>query len=77
MYFCDRFEKLVRSLSNYFNWTVVMAQLAEKFIPIPGVCGFNLIIEIFLQKTFTVCYCKNKHKNRLGWVHFKNYNSEL
>ena len=56
------------------TWAVVVAQLVERSLPMPEVCGSNPVTGKYLYWTFTVnCIEKTKiKKKRPGMAHLKN-----
>ena len=60
------------------RWAVVVAQLVERSLPTPEVCGSNPVIVTYLYWTFVYCqlYWKDKNKEkRPGMAHFFKKNS--
>ena len=50
-----------------------VAQLAERLLPIPEVCGLNPVIgKIYIEHLFTINCIENTkiNKKRLGMAHF-------
>ena len=70
------FKTLARISINQTNgkWEVVVAQLVERSLSIPEVCGSNAVIgNIYIEHLFTInCIEKTKINKKIsGMAHFK------
>ena len=61
-------HKFLQFYSQYFRFSVVVAQLVERSLPIPEICGSNPAIDVFFYQPYLKD--KNKEKREREWPNF-------